>query len=211
MTKSHPDYYRMGIRRLLEEVGPNHPSYADLLTLQQRLEENLEDTERFGADPSLQANRARILDSCNRLSLSVTGRSFYHFCGLPDLSLPPEERARELFSEATCRHLTGDLGYALQLYRQARELDPGYPRIDATIAAVEQEMQAPYVDRYGLVSESDAMTSTRPRAKMRRPQAKMRDRYIEGRQGRIIGYTITAIVIVALLILLYLWLRGMIG
>lgn len=202
MTDSHPDYYRIGIRRLLEAIGPNHPSYADLLTLQQRLEENLNDTERFGAAPSLQADRARILDSCNRLSLSAKGRSFYHFCGLPDPSLPPEERARELLSEATRRYLTGDLGYALQLYRQARELDPASPRIDATIAAVEQEMQAPYVDRSGRVRERDVISPPAPA--MRKPA-------LARRRAIGCGLYIVAAIIVALLILLYLWLRGMIG
>lgn len=203
MTDSHPDYYRIGIRRLLEAIGPNHPSYADLLTLQQRLEENLNDTERFGAAPSLQADRARILDSCNRLSLSAKGRSFYHFCGLPDPSLPPEERARELLSEATRRYLTGDLGYALQLYRQARELDPASPRIDATIAAVEQEMQASYVDRYGRVREENVIS---PPAEHMKPRAAPAYKSCSWALG-----IIAIIVTVVLLILLYLWLRGPIG
>lgn len=204
MTDSHPDYYRIGIRRLLEAIGPDHPSYADLLTLQQRLEENLNDTERFGQSPSLQVDRARILDSCNKLSLSATGHSFYHFCGLPEQSLSPKERADEVFREATRRYVMGDVGYALQLYRQVQDLDSAYPRIDATIEAVEQEKQAPYVDQHGLVRERDVI---QPKT-YSMPSYKVENQRV---RGRMIGCVITAIVIVALLILLYLWLRGMIG
>jgi hypothetical protein len=94
------------------------------MVLQQRLEENLSETERFGPSPSLQVDRARILDSCNRLSLSATGHSFYYFCGLPEPLSSPQERADEVFREATHQHIAGDLGYAFQLYRQVQQLDP---------------------------------------------------------------------------------------
>jgi hypothetical protein len=153
MTEAHFDYYRIGMRRLLEALGPNHPSYSDALVLQLRLEENLNNTERFGPSPSLQSERAQILDSCNRVSLSATGSSFFYLCGLPEPASAPRERADSLFREAAHQQIEGDLGYALQLFRQVKELDPNYPRIDVTIAAVEREIGAPYVDRYGRVRE----------------------------------------------------------
>jgi hypothetical protein len=60
----------------------------------------------------------------------------------------------EMFREAAHYQVKGDLGYALQLYRQLRQIAPTYPRIDAAISAVEQEMRAPYVDSYGRVQEA---------------------------------------------------------
>ncbi len=59
----------------------------------------------------------------------------------------------EMFREAAHYQVKGDLGYALQLYRQLRQTAPTYPRIDAAISAVEKEMQAPYVNGFGVVQK----------------------------------------------------------
>lgn len=65
-----------------------------------------------------------------------------------------QERAEKLFSEATRYHLTGDLGLALQLFRQIQQIDPEYPRISALIREVEQELSQSYVGRDGRVRQT---------------------------------------------------------
>lgn len=116
-----------------------------------------------------------------------------------------------MFLEATHYHLRGDLGYALQLYRQLKQIAPTYPRIDVTIASVEREIQAGYVDAYGRVREREVM---HPPATMMLPAAEPRDN-----ASRPAGYScvvriaivlgITLIIVMGVLI--YLWLRGMLG
>jgi len=214
MARALFDYYRIGIQKLLEAIGPNHHSYADALTLQLRLEENLSETDLFGADPSRQAQRAQILHSCNRLSISATGRSFYYFCGLPEPPPSPRVPADELHREAAYHQLTGDLGYALQLYRQVQQLDPTYPRIDALIADVEREMRAPYVGRDGFVNEALVLPGAPPPPPPS-PTRELAPLKYSRRGAHLsfisIGLGLAAFIVLVLLILLYLWLRGMIG
>jgi len=212
MARAPSDYYRIGIQKLLEAIGPNHRSYADALILQLRLEENLSETDRFGEDSSRQAQRAQIPDGCNRLSVSATGRSFNYFCGLPEPPTSPRA-VSELLQEATRFQLAGDLGYALQLYRQVQQLDPTYPRIDALIADVEQEMGASYVGPGGLVNKDRLFDSC-----MREPQAERRAHpppppSTRARLSPISTalWGLVAITVVVLLTLLCLWLRGMLS
>jgi hypothetical protein len=202
MAEPHFDHYRIGIRELLEAIGPDNASYAEALTLQQRLEENLDSADRFGDTPSLKAERARIIEGCNRLSRSAIGRPFFQLCGLPEPS--SQASTDELFRDATRYQIAGDLGYALQLYRQVQKLDPTYPRIDATIAAVEQEMEAAYVDRYGRIRE-EALVHLPPPCPMAERYKPQRARFSLGFMGCMV------LVMVVLLILLYLWQRGMLG
>jgi len=212
MAEPHIDYYRIGIQRLLEGIGLNHPSYADVLVFQQRLEENLFYTNQFGPTQSRLAERAQILDGCNRLSMSITGHTLYYFCGLWELPSSPRARADDLFREATHHQVQGDLGYALQLYRLVQQLDSTYPRIDATIGAVEREMRAPYVDQHGYVSEQRLMRFPAP-ASMPAPSAQLprrrHERFAYPRFVLIAGLVI--VIVVVLLILLYLWLQGALG
>jgi len=214
MTQALFDYYRIGIQKLLEAMGPNHCSYADALTLQLRLEENLSATDRFGEDLSGRAQRAAILDSCNRLSMSATGRSFNYFCALPEPRDSAWARPDELLRKAAGFQLTGDLGYALQLYRQVQQIDPTYPHIDALIADVEREMQAPYVGRGGVVDKDRVFQQPwcEPAADRRLPPPPPMPPRISARHSLVsIGLRVLVAIIIplVLLILLYLWLRGM--
>jgi hypothetical protein len=70
----------------------------------------------------------------------------------------PRERAEVLFSEATRRQFHGDVGYALQLCRQIKQIDPTYPRIDVTIAELERELQPPYIDAAGRAQPRDVLS-----------------------------------------------------
>jgi hypothetical protein len=99
-----------------------------------------------------------------------------------------------MFRRATRRHMLGDVGYALQLYRELQRIDPTYPRIEATIAAAEREMRAGYVDPHGRVLEDRLI------ARSMRPS--------------VLFIVIRALVVAVVLILLvfaYLWLKGLVG
>ena len=80
------DTYKDGLRRLLQELGRGHKRYPEALTLQSRLSENIENTRRYDDDETLRANRARTVDSLNRLALQEVGVSFNELCKGVDTS-----------------------------------------------------------------------------------------------------------------------------
>ncbi len=82
MTDEVFRHYRAGIRRLTRLLGEDHPRLGESLILQHRLLENLSDTEKHGSQAELEMNRARILESCNRLCHALLDESFYTLCGL---------------------------------------------------------------------------------------------------------------------------------
>ncbi len=74
--------YKRGLRRLLAVLGKDHPRLPEVLILHHRLMQNMEDTAEQPTNPTLDASRARILESCNRISQILIGKSFYALCGL---------------------------------------------------------------------------------------------------------------------------------
>lgn len=74
--------YRAGIRRLIALLGKDHPRIAEVLVLQHRLIQNMSDVATHGTTAALEMSRARILQSCNRLSQSQVNKSFFALCGL---------------------------------------------------------------------------------------------------------------------------------
>ena len=76
MTKILFEYYRQGLQKLIATVGDDHPRVPALRILQQRLVENL--AAPVNADlaaTSRAAAHADILETLNRLSLELTGKS----------------------------------------------------------------------------------------------------------------------------------------
>lgn len=112
-----------------------------------------------------------------------------------------------MFQEATRYQLRGDLGYALQLYRQLQQIAPTYPRIDVVIAAAERELRSGYVDRYGRVDERRVMHP--PAAALAGPRQSAPPMRAAPRAN--VGIVLAIVVIVVVLILFILWLRGMLG
>lgn len=100
MTDEIFRHYRAGIRRLTKLLGEDHPRLGESLILQHRLLENLSDTEKHGAKAELEMNRARILESCNRLCHALLDESFYTLCGL---SAPARQGAGRTSSESEPR------------------------------------------------------------------------------------------------------------
>jgi len=73
--------YEIGLTRLLETLGKNHPRYVEALTLQARLLENLAQTRRYGDTETHRAGRAQMVEALNRLALEETRGSFNELCG----------------------------------------------------------------------------------------------------------------------------------
>jgi len=63
--------YETGLTRLLERLGKGHPRYAEALTLQSRLLENIAQARRYGDAETRRAERAQIVDALNRLALET--------------------------------------------------------------------------------------------------------------------------------------------
>jgi hypothetical protein len=75
--------YETGLEGLLARLGREHPRYAEALTLQSRLLENVASARHYGDDETRRAGRAQIIDALNRLALETVGESFNALCGLP--------------------------------------------------------------------------------------------------------------------------------
>lgn len=68
--------YRDGLHELLDRLGQDHPSYTEVLVLQQRLLENLARARLYGDTQTSRAERIQLLDALNRLSLETVGKTF---------------------------------------------------------------------------------------------------------------------------------------
>lgn len=72
--------YEKGLSRLLEQLGEEHPNYAEALTLQSRLLENVAQAQQYGDTETRRAERAQIVDVLNRLAREAIGKSFNDLC-----------------------------------------------------------------------------------------------------------------------------------
>jgi hypothetical protein len=85
-TPTRPAYtdsfttYEHGLQKLLDQLGPAHPAYADALLYQQRLTENIQRARRFGDTASRRADRAEVIDQLNALALVTLHQSFNDLC-----------------------------------------------------------------------------------------------------------------------------------
>ena len=74
--------YQTGLCQLLERLGQGHPLYQEALVYQQRLDENIARSRRYGDTETRKAERSEIIDRLNALALSALGISFKELCGL---------------------------------------------------------------------------------------------------------------------------------
>jgi uncharacterized protein YjbI with pentapeptide repeats len=88
------DSYETGLGELLDRLGPEHPRYAEALTYEGRLRENVAQVRRHGDTETLRAERSRALARLNELALAELAVSFNELCG----ELSPEAL------EAIARH-----------------------------------------------------------------------------------------------------------
>jgi outer membrane protein assembly factor BamB len=68
--------YEVGLSDLLARLDSNHPRYAEALTLQARLLENIAQARQYGDTETRRAEWAQIVDALNRLSLDTVGKPF---------------------------------------------------------------------------------------------------------------------------------------
>lgn len=62
MTHDNFDNLEDSVQRLLKRMGKEHRRYTETLTLQSRLEENLNDVRVYGDDENRRAECARIIE-----------------------------------------------------------------------------------------------------------------------------------------------------
>lgn len=74
------DVYEDGVRRLLDKLGKGHRRYTEALTLQSRLQENLDGAREYGDDENRRAGRAQVIGDLNRLALETVEVSFNEIC-----------------------------------------------------------------------------------------------------------------------------------
>ncbi len=57
--------YEIGLERLAEQFGKDHPCYAGALVYQQRLQENIAQARQYGDTETRRAERPQIIDGLN--------------------------------------------------------------------------------------------------------------------------------------------------
>jgi hypothetical protein len=79
--------YEIGLRRLLEQMGQDHPLHSEALVYQQRLDENVAQSRRYGDTDTRKAERSEIIDRLNELALSALDTAFSELCSLSTLRM----------------------------------------------------------------------------------------------------------------------------
>jgi len=76
MTADLFESYLIALDALFERLGRNHASSADALVYQQRLQENIALTRRYGDNENRRSERSEIIDLLNRLCNEALGADF---------------------------------------------------------------------------------------------------------------------------------------
>jgi len=76
MTADLFEPYLSALDALLEGLGRDHASAADALVYQQRLQENIERTRRYGDNENRRSERSEIIEPLNRLCRDALGVDF---------------------------------------------------------------------------------------------------------------------------------------
>ena len=72
--------YEVGLRRLRSEIDQSHHRHIELLTYEQRIEENISNARLFGDTPTRSAERSEIIHRLNELALSELNKSYNDLC-----------------------------------------------------------------------------------------------------------------------------------
>ncbi len=75
--------YETGLGKLLARIGPDHPKYSEVLVYQQRLFEGIAQARRYGDTETIRAERSRVIDRLNEISVSALGTAFNKLCDMP--------------------------------------------------------------------------------------------------------------------------------
>jgi hypothetical protein len=72
--------YEDGLNRLLDKLGRDHPRFKEILTYQQRLQENLRQIRRHGDTEIRKAERSEIISHLIEIALAELGVSYNELC-----------------------------------------------------------------------------------------------------------------------------------
>jgi formylglycine-generating enzyme required for sulfatase activity len=81
--------YRIGIKKLLDTLGQEHPKYLDALTFETRLSENLHDVEAYGDSENSRSTRNQIISGINKLALQTIQKNFNELCKPAPIQIKP--------------------------------------------------------------------------------------------------------------------------
>ncbi len=109
--------YEVGLRRLLDKIGRDHPRYSEALTYQQRMVESIRQSRRYGDTATRQAERTEIIDQLNALALSALQVSFNELLNSASTGEEPTERKLGGFTLFLCFDEFEKLGQAVKTGR----------------------------------------------------------------------------------------------
>lgn len=72
--------YRRGLRQANERLGTDHPRYKEFLVYEQRLQDGLTHSERYGDSEVHRSDRAQVVEQLNQLCLRELHVSFNQLC-----------------------------------------------------------------------------------------------------------------------------------
>lgn len=82
--------YEYGLTELLKRLEKAHPRYAEALTLQARLLENISCVHKYSDSENLRSERNQILEQLNLLSVETLGDSFNELANLKSMTPEPQ-------------------------------------------------------------------------------------------------------------------------
>lgn len=74
--------YEIGFDRLLKQLNSKYPRYPEVLVYQQRLQENISQTRKYGDTDTLKHSRAQIVDGLNQITQECLNMTFNEICGI---------------------------------------------------------------------------------------------------------------------------------
>jgi hypothetical protein len=143
--------YETGVNRLLEQLGRDHRRYAEVLTLETQLRENVSLARLDGDSETRRADRNRIVRELNRLALEAVGVSFNELSGQEvdvgqGTTTPPEKFTR--LRENLVRHFDGE-----ELRTLCADLGVDYDSLRGEGKEGKARELIAYLDRRGRIPE----------------------------------------------------------
>ena len=96
--------YEIGLHKLLNRMGQDHPRYHETLVYQQRLLENISRSRLYGDTGTRHSDRSEIIGRLNDIALATLGVSFNELCN-PTLVEANEEHRRPQHTERRRSHM----------------------------------------------------------------------------------------------------------
>lgn len=122
------DEYKTGLEKLFLFVKKDNPRYLDTISLQSRLNENIQNAKQYGDTSELRATRNQILEQLNQIALEITGAiSFNDLCAGVEYIAKPSPKItvrRSLKKKIFISHSSKDRDFVVRLSNDL--LDAGH-------------------------------------------------------------------------------------